>query len=108
MTMPEPLYLKIITMEPPMGDIKNNVRILAECRCRPWRQAVWREFRNSPIPALTSLSSPCCLRRKEKAKYLLSLLKTASVFTTYNFSDGRTANDNSKLLKNDFRDFLLR
>lgn len=40
-------------MEPQMGDIKNNVRILAECRCRLWRKAVWREFRNSPIPAAT-------------------------------------------------------
>lgn len=68
MTMPEPLYLKIKAMEPQMGDIKSNVQTLAECRCRPWRQAVWREFRNSPIPALTLLSSPCCLRRKGKAK----------------------------------------
>lgn len=78
MTMQEPLYLKIIAVEPQMGDIKNNVRILAECRCRPWRQAVWREFRNSPIPALTLLSSPCCLRRKEKGE-------VASVPTQHHF-----------------------
>ncbi len=34
-----------------MGDIKNNVQTLTECRCRPWRQAVWRGFGNPPIPA---------------------------------------------------------
>ena len=43
-----------------------------------------------------------------KSEEPLRLLDTITVFTTYNFSNGRTANDNSKLLENGFRDFLLR